>query len=330
MSKRKKAAAAQRRQEQKRRPLRGNKRNQGWFFIGGVLVLLVIVVAVFLVMGRQNQPPATGIAAGTPVNASTLQQVMHIDSTLLSQIGAGKATGTFQTPKDNPAPLVGPTGKPEVLYVGGEYCPYCAAERWPLIIALSRFGTFHNLKNMTSISSDVYPSTPTFSFYQSSYTSQYIDFVPVETADQQGQPLQKLSSSQQNIFNTYDSPPYVDAQGAQGIPFLDFGNRFIADGLNYDPGVLRTDTKNPYSQALPEDTILHQLASDNTLSESVLGSANYYTAVICSLIKNPPASVANDPAIQQIERSLPGGSVAHARPFPASEGPLKEGINYVR
>ena len=42
------------------------------------------------------------------------------------------------------------TGKPEVLFVGAEYCPFCAAERWPLIVALSRFGHFGALHNMQS------------------------------------------------------------------------------------------------------------------------------------------------------------------------------------
>ena len=36
-------------------------------------------------------------------------------------------------------------GKPLITYVGAEYCPYCAAERWALAVALSRFGTFSNL-----------------------------------------------------------------------------------------------------------------------------------------------------------------------------------------
>jgi Domain of unknown function (DUF929) len=37
------------------------------------------------------------------------------------------------------------SGKPEVLYTGAGFCPYCAAVRWPLIVALSRFGTFSGL-----------------------------------------------------------------------------------------------------------------------------------------------------------------------------------------
>ena len=38
-------------------------------------------------------------------------------------------------------------GKPEVLYVGTEFCPYCAAESWSLIVALSRFGQFSGLQH---------------------------------------------------------------------------------------------------------------------------------------------------------------------------------------
>ena len=41
---------------------------------------------------------------------------------------------------------------PEILYMGAEYCPYCAAQRWSTIIALSRFGKFSGLGNMSSYS----------------------------------------------------------------------------------------------------------------------------------------------------------------------------------
>ena len=32
-------------------------------------------------------------------------------------------------------------GLPEMLYMGAEYCPFCAAERWAMVMALSKFGT---------------------------------------------------------------------------------------------------------------------------------------------------------------------------------------------
>ena len=72
-------------------------------------------------------------------------------------------------------------GKPELLYIGAEYCPFCAAQRWAMVAALSRFGTFSNLSLTHSASADVYPDTPTFSFYQSTYSSKYLTFTSVET-----------------------------------------------------------------------------------------------------------------------------------------------------
>ena len=41
--------------------------------------------------------------------------------------------------------------------MGAEYCPYCAAERWSMIVALGRFGTFSGLQTMRSSSTDSRP-----------------------------------------------------------------------------------------------------------------------------------------------------------------------------
>src|SRR5207237_546429 len=92
----------------------------------------------------------------------------------------GGVSNPFKLPPGSPPLLTGPNGKPEVFFYGAEWCPLCAAERWSIITALSRFGTFHNLKEIASSSTDSYPNTSTFTFYQSSYTSSYIDFVPVD------------------------------------------------------------------------------------------------------------------------------------------------------
>ena len=70
-----------------------------------------------------------------------------------------------------------------VVYVGGEYCPYCAAERWAMVMWLSRFGTFTNLHEIQSSSNDIDANTNTFTFYKSSYTSQYIDLSTNEIED---------------------------------------------------------------------------------------------------------------------------------------------------
>ena len=69
-----------------------------------------------------------------------------------------------------------------MLYEGAEYCPFCAAERWAMVMALSKFGTFWGLKLTNSSVSDFAPDTATFSFYGSTYTSKYLAFKPVELA----------------------------------------------------------------------------------------------------------------------------------------------------
>lgn len=284
---------------------RGARKRNPWLFIGGVVIVIAIIVGFFVFLSNQAAPQAsTSSPTGTPVDATTLQQVTNVDPGLLSQIGTGGVANPFKLTQGSPAALIGPTGKPEVFYYGAEFCPLCAAERWGVVVALSRFGTFHNLHEMTSASNDSYPSTSTFTFYQSSYTSQYIDFVTVEAEDQQRAALQTPTADQQQLVSTYDGPPYIDAQYAGGFPFMDFGNKYLILGASYDPAVLRTDPTNTNSTPLSQQQIASQLSTENTISKNVLGVANYFTAAICSLTKNQPSSVCSNTSIQQIEASL--------------------------
>src|SRR5262249_52104601 len=88
----------------------------------------------------------------------------------------GVAKNAFTYNSGGQASLTGSNGHTEFFYIGGEFCPYCAAQRWAMINALSRFGTFSKLSQIQAYEYNV----PTFSFYGSTYTSQYIDFVPKE------------------------------------------------------------------------------------------------------------------------------------------------------
>jgi hypothetical protein len=84
---------------------------------------------------------------------------------------------------------------------GANYRPFCAAQRWAMIIALSRFGTFSGLTASHSSTSDVYPDTATFTFYGSSYASKYISFEAVEETEN----FRQGNSSSQSV-------PYVTLQ----------------------------------------------------------------------------------------------------------------------
>ncbi|HSR26568.1 MAG TPA: DUF929 family protein, partial [Candidatus Eisenbacteria bacterium] len=107
---------------------------------------MAVLVAGFVLARWALTPPAA------PVDTTSGQQAVSILTAVpaadLDRIGLGSAGGKVVRISE-PA-LAGPTGRPEVLYVGAEYCPYCAAERWPLIVALSRFGTFSGVRAAAS------------------------------------------------------------------------------------------------------------------------------------------------------------------------------------
>ena len=135
--------------------------------------------------------------------------------------------------------------------MGAEYCPYCAAERWAMIVALSRFGTFSGLTTIHSASStapahaEPYPNTPTWTFHGSTYTSKYLTFTPVEM--QTNIPdkstgnytiLETPTAAQQALLTKYDAPPYVSSADAGAIPFIYFGSKYMIAGASYNPTVL--------------------------------------------------------------------------------------------
>lgn len=287
---------------------------RGWdqrYMLPIVVVLIVGIIGVFVLISRLENQPAQG---PTLTSSQVFNEVTHVDPALLESVGTGGVHSPFQVIKSSGStplqPLVGPTGKPEMLYIGAEYCPYCAAQRWAMVVALSRFGTFSQLYQTTSSSTDIFPNTPTFSFYSNLYktplyTSQYIDFVAVETLgnapDSSGSypTLQHLTSEQQQLFATYDAPPYTTQ--SESIPFIDVGNKFVAIGLG-------TGFSSQDLQGMQWSDIANSLSSaSSTASQHILGTANYITAALCIATNQQPASVCNVSAIQKIEPTIQKG-----------------------
>jgi hypothetical protein len=204
-------------------------------------------------------------------------------------------------PTNLPGPVLTENGKPRVVWIGAEYCPYCAAERWSLILALSRFGTFSNLGVSTSAVSDVFPSTQSFSFHGSTYSSQFLAFDGVETASSAplGDGYEKLdtpTADEQALLNQYDGPPYIPSQDAGEIPFVDFANMALISGATLSPAVLHEQTATEIASALSDPT--------SDIAKAVDGSANVITAVLCELTNDQPVIVCSDPVIAALERQL--------------------------
>jgi hypothetical protein len=193
-------------------------------------------------------------------------------------------------------------GKPEVLSIGAEFCPYCAAERWALAVALSRFGTFQNVGLTTSAADDVFPSTPTLTFYGSSFTSDVLSFVSVETETNartgpgQGYaPLERMTLEQSRLIQTYDVAPYTPYPGS--IPFVLIGNKYVISGATYSPEVLQGSTWQQIADALSDPP--------SPIAQQVLGAANVITAAICELTGSQPADVCDSPGVRAGAAALP-------------------------
>jgi thiol-disulfide isomerase/thioredoxin len=269
-------------------------RNRVLLASGAVVVVIAIVVAFVLVKANGNSK-SPGASSNGPTGAAltaVVNKTTSVPASTLETVGAGTVTG-------GPTAVSGPPltsgGKPEMLYVGAEYCPYCAAQRWAMIVALSRFGTFSGLHTIHSATRDVYSNTPTFTFAGSHYTSKYVSFVPVEETTNVPNgpstytPLQKPTAAQQALLTKYNK------QGS--IPFIDFGNKYIQVGNDrgFGPQDLSGKTWAQIAAALHDPS--------SPIAKAVGGSANWTTAAICKLTGNQPASACT-PAVKALEAKL--------------------------
>ena len=207
---------------------------------------------------------------GKYVSQQYIQKLSQVANnyTLADQIGPGvvQLSGLYSNlPKEINQPPLSFGGKPGILYVGGEFCPYCAVSRWGLIIALMRFGNFSSFTYMKSSSKDVYADTPTFSFSNYSYSSSLVHFTAFEIYDR----------SEKNITNPNFTPSEeaLYSKYAGGIPFIDFENQSYISGASVSPQLLDGSNWNQ---------ILANLTKQNSVqAQAIIGNANLYTAYIC-------------------------------------------------
>ncbi len=259
---------------------------------GAVAVVIVVIGAILAVkfLGGSGTPstgpgdfalPAGVVSEVTGVPVKTLVAAAEADK--------GQSASPPQAlPPHNSLFAVG--GKPEILYMGAEYCPYCAAERWAMVMALSKFGTFTNLRGTSSSSTDVNASTPTFSFYGSKYSSPYINFVGVElqtntydSAIGNYPTLQTPTAEQQQILTKWDAPPYVPSGHNGAIPFVYLAGRYVITGIQYDASHIAGWTM-PNAAA-------YLSSGANPTSRALEAAAGYLVGDICALTHGQPASV---------------------------------------
>jgi hypothetical protein len=277
---------------------RAERRRQALLAGGSVVAVIAIVVA-FIVVKALNKPSSatSGGSASTALATNVVDNVTGVPARTLDAVGTGTTyKGAIQViPKGT---LLTSGGKPHVVYVGAEYCPYCAAERWAMTIALSRFGTFSGLHFIHSAPSpEVYPNTPTLTFYKTSYTSKYLVFSSTEQETVTKAPLESLTALDNQLMGKYDVPPYVPSSQYDGsFPFVDFGNKYVIDGASYSPQILAGATWSQVAAALKNPS--------SPIAKGVDGAANLITAAICKITNGQPGNVCTSAGVTAASGAL--------------------------
>ena len=284
-SARRAAARAELQRAQARARLRGRL-----LLAGGVVVAVALIAVAIVVVGLRSHPE--GNAPSTAADSSVVSSVTNVPASVLDKVGAG--SGIQRRPAAIDAPALTADGKPRVLYVGAEYCPYCAAERWAVVAALSRFGSFSGLGQTASSGDDIYPNTATLSFHGARYTSRFLSFTGVEIQSNTWTgngyaPLDKLQPADQKILDTYDTSAHTGSRSGS-IPFLDLGGRYVSAGSAYDPGLLQGMSHRQIADALRDP--------DSKVAAAIDGTANILTADLCRLTGQKPASVCSSSGVR--------------------------------
>jgi uncharacterized protein DUF929 len=248
-----------------------------------VLALIAVVLAVFVAVA--NRPSPAPSPPPPDKTAAILSSVTGLDTQSGLAIGSGGLKNPFKA-AGGPV-LLTSDGKVRVIYVGADYCPYCAAERWSLLVALSRFGSLSGVELMTSSSTDIYPNTPTFSFSKAQLSSDSVAFQATETQTRTGAPLQTPTQEELGLLQKYDP--------GGSIPFLDVANLSVGVGAGFLPDVLTGKSWEDIAGELRGGT--------SPASRAIIGNANWITAAICRAGGNKPA-LCSDSSLRGLESQL--------------------------
>ena len=278
---------------------RKEKQKKQLLIAGSALLVLIIgVVIAFTVANR----PAAGPTATSSGTGSTayLRQVGAVPAATFDAVGyqPASAASPLQALAGN-QPLKDGT-KAKVIYVGAEFCPYCATERWALVAALGRFGTWQGLTPARSADND--GNIATVSFLKAKYTSDHVTFTGIETKDRDGNPLTQPPADILSLLEKYDAPPYVNQAG--GIPWTYFGNRQLV-GTGVNSSLVWDNTPGNPSTVTPDEIAAGMMDGSTPLGKDIISHANLITAQICEQTGQQPANVCTSVGVKAAAAQLP-------------------------
>lgn len=251
-----------------------------WLIVAGLLLAIVGVTvgnwvtsshATSATSATSVAPVATPLAGGTSVAATSATR---------AGIGAFQASAVLTLRHGK---------RPVLLYVGALYCPYCAAERWGIVSALRRFGSFTSLQTMRSPALDGYKPVPTYDFSLSHYTSRYVAFEATEVEDQYGLPLQTLTREEKRLRNRFDPD--------RSVPFILVDGGYTQSGTNISPSLIA---------GRPVSTVQEELARhpDGKIAQAIVQEGDTIAALLCQGTGGKPASACDTPQVLALRQQL--------------------------
>lgn len=284
-----------------RRP-KAPRRSRAGLLLWGTIGLVVVIVGVLVAVSQLSSTPptATGVEyTPRPVPAKVLHEITHVPTSAYDAAGTGIAGAVNVPTVDASNPVLTENGKPEVFYLSGDFCPYCAAERWAIIASLSRFGTFTGLETMQSSPIDAYPRTPTFDFNNATYTSPYVtasllERYGQETATGSHPVINTPTKAELHLIKAFDGGTGGSPSGS--IPFSDWGNKVLFSGASYSPSVLQGLSRAAIAASLQDP--------GNPVTKLILGSSNYMSAAVCFIDGGRPGSVCGTSGVRAAASAL--------------------------
>lgn len=280
---------------------RGAPRNGRVWVIGGAAVVAVALAAVLVaalltapggvgssVPGNPQTPGSAPAPPPGPASAAVVGLVTHVPAAVYDAVGVSSPAVPVLPPAvtGGRAPLR-VDGRPGAFFFGAEFCPYCATERWAIVAALSRFGTWSGLRDMASSPTDVYPDTQTFTLRTARFASPYLRLESVEDEDRDGRPLERPTAAEDRVLAGFS----VD-----GYPFFDIGNRVIVRYASFTPGVLAGLSRRAIAAGLGDPAL--------PATQAIVTTANYLSAGICATDGELPAPVCTSHGVTAAAQAL--------------------------
>ena len=244
---------------------------------------VVAIVAVVVIVGVSSS------GSGAPRKPAPAAAVTQMENVPISTMVAAVSKVNPQNLNYATAAKGGPlttNGKPQVLFIGAEFCPICAAERWPMTLALMKFGTFTGLKQTHSAVAD--GNAGTWSYYGATYSSPYFSFDPQELYTNQPsgsyyKPLDKVTpQAQQN---------WVANEGSnESFPFINFGGTATLQSAQFNPQLIYYHDFNYVLNAVGDN--------NSNVGAQIDAAAAVFVKYLCTMThdQGPPgvcAAVAN-------------------------------------